>query len=71
MYELASFSYQNLLKYIYFFNNIVAQLFLRVRVEDQVTLFGAKMQGFLGLKIEPLLIKLHITCILINVELKI
>ena len=43
-----------------FLYNTVEQLFWRVREEDQVTLFGAKMQGFFGLKIESHLSFFHV-----------
>ena len=47
-----------------FLYNTVDQIFLRVREEDQVTLFGAKMLGFFRLKIEtvPLLFSRMQTC---------
>ena len=49
-----------------FLYNTVDQIFLRVREEDQVTLFGAKMLGFFRLKIEtvPLLFSRMQTCFL-------
>ena len=49
--------------YIFLYNT-VDQIFLRVREEDQVTLFGAKMLGFPVVKIEnvPLLFSRMQTC---------
>ena len=43
-----------------FLYNTVEQLFWRVREEDQVTLFGAKMLGFFGVKIEMYLSSFHV-----------
>ena len=65
-YVRTSIFYISSLGEIYLFlYNTVDQIFLRVREEDQVTLFGAKMLGFSVVKIEnvPLLFSRMQTCL--------